>query len=221
MGFNNIINPQFTLSGYADIYRFLYMKYQIYAPTHGKDYSSQLMFNPNRRVTMYLRYRNSYREYGHNRDTIKQTYSRVKNNIRWQGNFTVSKNITLKTQVEYIHNHTDENKTGFMMYQDVTYRTIDKRFNTSLRYAWFNTDSYDERIYAYENDLLYVFSVPAYYYKGNRVYLMCSYKISNHVTAWLRIANTFYSNKETIGSGGEEIYGNNKTDVKAQVVIKL
>ena len=220
-GFNAILSPKFTLSGYADTYRFPYMKYQIYAPTRGNDYSLQLTFNPNRAITMYLRYRNAYREYGESSDTIKQTYSRIKNNIRWHGDFTVSKNIVLKTRAEYTHNQGKENKSGFMMYQDFIYRTANNRFTTAFRYAWFNTDSYDERFYAYENDLLYTFSVPAYYNKGNRVYLLFSYKISENITAWLRIANTFYSDKETIGSGGEEIYGNNKTDVKAQVVIKL
>jgi len=222
-GFNTIISPQFTLSGFADTYRFPYMKYQIYAPTQGNDYSLQLTYNPNRVVTMYLRYRNSYREYGESTDTIKQTYSRLKNNIRWHGDFTVSKNIILKTRAEYVYNQNQgrENKNGFMMYQDVVYRTSNNRFTTSLRYAWFNTDSYDERFYAYENDLLYTFSVPAYYYKGNRVYVVCSYKITNNITVWLRIANTSYSDREKIGSGGEEIYGNNKTDVKAQVIIKL
>ncbi|MCL2041159.1 MAG: helix-hairpin-helix domain-containing protein [Bacteroidales bacterium] len=222
-GFNTIISSKFTLSGYADTYRFPYMKYQIYAPTRGNDYSLQLTYNPNRVVTMYLRYRNTTREYGESSDTIKQTAPRTKNNIRWQGDFTVSKNIVLKTRAEYNHNQREskENTSGFMMYQDFVYRSSNSRFTTALRYAWFNTDSYDDRFYAYENDLLYTFSVPAYYYKGNRVYLLCSYKITENITAWLRIANTFYSDKNTIGSGGEEIYGNNKTDVKAQIIIKL
>jgi hypothetical protein len=220
-GFNAIISPQFTLSGFADTYRFPYFKYQIYAPTRGNDYSLQLNYKPNRAITMYLRYRNSYREYGESNDTIRQTYSRIKNNIRWHGDFTVSKNIVLKTRVEYNHTQSKENGNGFLMYQDFVFRSSDKRFTTSFRYAWFNTDSYNERFYAYENDLLYVFSVPAYYYKGNRVYVVSSYKISDNVTVYLRIANTFYSNRESIGSGGEEIYGNNKTDVKAQMVIKL
>jgi len=220
-GFNTIISSKFTLAGFADTYRFPYMRYQIYAPTSGNDYSLQLNYNPNRAITMYLRYRNSYREYGESSDTIKQTYSRIKNNIRWQGDFSVSRNIVLKTRAEYIHNQGKENKSGFMMYQDIIYRSTANRFTTAFRYAWFNTDSYDERFYAYENDLLYTFSVPAYYYNGNRVYIMFSYKITDNITAWLRIANTSYSNRESIGSGGEEIYGNNKTDVKAQVVIKL
>ena len=220
-GFNSIISSKFTFSGFADTYRFPYFKYQIYSPTRGNDYSLQLTYKPNRVITMYLRYRNTYREYGESSDTVRQTYSRTKNNLRWHGDFTVSKNIFLKTRAEYTHNQGKENKSGFMMYQDFVYRSTNNRFTTSFRYAWFNTDSYDERFYAYENDLLYTFSVPAYYYNGNRVYLMFSYKISEHITAWLRLANTFYSNKETIGSGGEEIYGNNKTDIKTQIIIKL
>jgi len=220
-GFNTILSSKFTLSGFADTYRFPFFKYQIYSPTRGNDYSLQLTFKPNRVINMYLRYRNSYREYGESSDTIRQTYSRIKNNIRWHGDFTVSKNIVLKTRAEYIHNQGKENKNGFMMYQDFIFRSSNSRFTTAFRYAWFNTDSYDERFYAYENDLLYVFSVPAYYYKGNRVYLLCSYKITDKITAWLRIANTFFSDRETIGSGGEEIDGNHKTDVKTQIIIKL
>ncbi|MDR0365107.1 MAG: helix-hairpin-helix domain-containing protein [Bacteroidales bacterium] len=220
-GFNAILSPMLTLSGCADAYRFPYFKYQIWSPTRGNDYSLQLNINPSRNVNMYLRYRNSYREYGYSGDVVHQTYDRIKHNLRWQGDFNISKNIALKTRLEYVHNKTSEHKNGFLMYQDVIYKSSNARFLTSFRYAWFNTDSYDERMYAYESDLLYTFSVPAYYYKGNRIYLMCSYKISDITAIWLRISNTHYTDRETIGSGGEEIYGNNRTEIKAQVVIKL
>lgn len=220
-GFNAILTPMLTLSGSADVFRFPYLKYQIWSPTRGSDYSLQLNINPARSVNLYLRYRNTYREYGLSGDVVRQTYDRKKHSVRLQGDFSVSRNITLKNRVEYVHNRTDENKNGFLMYQDVVFKTNNSRFSTSLRYAWFNTDSYDERMYAYESDLLYMFSVPAYYYKGNRVYLLCSYKITDKITVWLRIANTHYSDRESIGAGGEEIYGNNRTDARAQIVIKI
>jgi hypothetical protein len=220
-GFNAIISPQFTLAGYVDSYRFPYMKYQIYAPTHGNDCSLQLNFVPNRLLSMSLRYRNNYREYSDNNNVVKQTSGQRKNNIRWQGNFSVSKNIALKTNAEYVITNSNVQKEGFLMYQDFVYRTPNSRFTATFRYAWFNTDSYDERMYAYESDLLYIFSVPAYYYKGNRFYVMCSYKINEHITAWLRMSNTSYFDRQTIGSGGEEIYGNNKADIRAQIIIKL
>lgn len=216
-----LLNRLFTLSAYADVYRFPYLKYQIWASTRGNDYSVQLNMTPGRYVFMYLRYRNSLRELGVVENLIRRTAALTKHSIRWHGDFSITGNLTLKTRLEYIVTLSKERRNGFLMYQDITYRTKDTRFSSSLRYAWFNTDSYDERIYAYENDLLYVFSVPAYYYKGNRIYLLCSYKITKNITAWLRISNTFYSDRDSIGGGGEEIYGSNRTDVKVQIVMKI
>jgi hypothetical protein len=40
----------------------------------------------------------------------------------------------------------------------------------------FETDSYASRIYAFENDVLYAFSSPAYYGKGWGFYFIVNYK---------------------------------------------
>jgi hypothetical protein len=41
----------------------------------------------------------------------------------------------------------------------------------------FNTDDWDTRIYTYENDLLYSYSIPALYGRGSRNYLMADWRI--------------------------------------------
>ncbi len=64
-----------------------------------------------------------------------------------------------------------------MIFQDIQYSPRSFPLNLSARIAWFNTESYSSRIYAYENDLLYTFSVPAFG-KGLRNYLNLKYKIS-------------------------------------------
>jgi hypothetical protein len=83
--------------------------------------------------------------------------------------------------------------------------------------AYFNTDSYDSRIYAYENDVLYAVSFPAYYGKGWRYYLIGKMPISRNLDAWIRLAQTNVSDRATIGSGTSEIDGNRKTDLKVQL----
>jgi hypothetical protein len=47
------------------------------------------------------------------------------------------------------------------------------------RFCPFYTDDWDSRIYVYENDLLYSFSIPALYGKGSRSYIMTKWKISD------------------------------------------
>lgn len=220
-GFNAIVMPKVTLSGYADIMRFPYFKYNIFAPTIGNDFLLQANYTPTRYIMTYLRYRYRYRQKNDSDETAKRITDIEKHSIRLHGDFSVTKNITMKSRFEYVINTQKEKTNGFIMYADLNYKTLNGKFSASMRYAWFDTDTYDDRIYAYENDMLYQFTVPAYYYQGSRVYLLLSYKITDKLSCWLRISNSNFSNQETIGSNGETIYGNNKTEVKAQVSWKL
>ncbi|MCB0381252.1 MAG: hypothetical protein KDD24_08345, partial [Flavobacteriales bacterium] len=80
---------------------------------------------------------------------------------------------------------------------------------------------YNTRIYAYENDVLYSFSIPAYYNRGTRTYLTVRYKVKRGIDVWLRYGLTHYENLDIISSGLEEIVGNSKSDVKFQVRFKF
>ena len=112
-------------------------------------------------------------------------------------------------------------KNGYLIYQDVIWKPVKFPFSLTTRYALFDTDTFDERIYAYENDILYAFSVPAYYYKGSRVYLLLNYKISKHFECWLRYSRSWFSNVNSLGSGLDEISGNTRSELKAQIRYKF
>jgi hypothetical protein len=111
--------------------------------------------------------------------------------------------------------------SGYLIYQDIVWKNRSDKISLALRYSLFDTDSYDERIYAYENDVLYAFSVPVYYYKGNRGYIILRYKIISSISCWLRFSHTYFSNRSTIGSGLDEIEGNSKSEIKIQLRIKI
>ncbi len=108
-----------------------------------------------------------------------------------------------------------------MIFQDIQYSPRSFPLNLSARIAWFNTESYNSRIYAYENDLLYTFSVPAFFGKGLRNYLNLKYKISEKTEIWFKMANTWQSGAESISSGYNEITGPHKTEVKFQLRLKM
>ncbi len=65
------------------------------------------------------------------------------------------------------------------------------------------------------------FSIPAYYYKGSRFYVMLKYEISENIDFWLRLSQTYYSNKTTISSGTTKIDGNTYSEIKAQLKIRF
>ena len=91
----------------------------------------------------------------------------------------------------------------------------------SFRYGVFDTDSYNSRIYAYENDVLYYYSFPVYYSKATRTYIILKYTITKGIDIWLRYAQTYYTDKKTVSSGLNEIEGNKKSEVRAQVRFKF
>jgi hypothetical protein len=103
---------------------------------------------------------------------------------------------------------------GFLGYVEGSYDF--KRLSVDLRFQYFETNSYDSRIYVYESDVLYSYSIPAFYDKGTRCYFNLHYKLMRNFVIYLRLAQTVYSNKNTIGTGLDEISGNRKTEVKVQ-----
>ena len=86
----------------------------------------------------------------------------------------------------------DQKSKGFVAYQDLIYAPKSIPFKVQTRFAIFDTDDYDTRIYAYENDVLYAFSVPAYYGKGTRFYLNLNYKLNRTFNFWLRYSQTYF-----------------------------
>ena len=105
---------------------------------------------------------------------------------------------------------------GYVLSQDIVVRPKSSPFDLALRYAMFDTDSYDTRIYTFENNALYVFSAPAYYYQGSRAYFLVRYSFLHHCDLWFRLGTYLYSNKTVLSSGAEQINGNQKTDVTVQ-----
>lgn len=111
--------------------------------------------------------------------------------------------------------------SGYLLYQDIIYSLPFQSSAINLRYALFDTDSYNERIYTYESDVLYSFSVPSYYYKGSRIYLMLNYDFSRNISLWLRYSQSFYTNKASMGTRFDEIMGNTKSEIKVQLLLKI
>ncbi|MCB9335792.1 MAG: helix-hairpin-helix domain-containing protein [Flavobacteriales bacterium] len=217
---------KFILSAYYDQFSFPWLKYQVNAPSDGYQYLAQLTYKPSKKLEMYFRIKE--RKKGENTDIdltegIDYTVYRKQINYRYNVSYQISPSFKLKSRVELVNSHLDETpaEVGYLIYQDVIYQPMKSPFSFSFRYGIFETDSYNARIYAYENDVLYAFSIPAYYNRGTRTYLTVRYKVKRGIDLWLRYGLTYYDNVDVISSGLEEIQGNTKSEIKAQVRFKF
>ncbi len=224
--FSNII-----LKAYADFYRFPWIKYRVDAPSSGFDMLVQLNYILSPTAQMYLRYRTESRQQNHPDliAYIDPLIERTKHIIRFHVAYQVSASLQLRNRVEWntaycYHQNgiiNNESLSGFLIYQDFIYKPPSKPYQLIIRLALFDTDDYETRVYAYENDVLYASSVPAYYGQGTRIYLVGKIKIARFLDLWLKLAQTYYYDRNIIGTGLDQIQGKTKSEIRLQFRIKI
>ncbi|MBN1158237.1 MAG: hypothetical protein JXA61_02550 [Bacteroidales bacterium] len=217
--------PHWTVSAYADLYRFPWLRYQASAPSSGSDYLATLGFAPDRNIEMQLRFKrersqeNSVSEDQYVKDLICSVYT----GLRYHFSYRVSDMLQLRTRLEFVtvkKEETDPDQ-GFMFYEDVVCHFRKIPAILYFRYAWFDTDHYSSRIYIYEQQTLSSFTGTPLYDEGYRTYIMMRYNCTNMLSCWIRLARTSYSDRTTIGTGHDEIFSSKKHEIKFQVVIRI
>lgn len=213
--------PKWTILAYYDLYEFSWLKYRVSSPTTGRDYFSQIEFNPTKDVSIYIRYKDEKKPENSTIEKIKTPIDVSKKQYRLHLSAKLNANWEVRNRFELSEYKKISKENGYLIYQDIIYKHSRLPFTTSIRYALFDTDSYNSRIYAYENDILYAFSIPAYFNKGSRFYLNFRYKFNRATSLYLRYARTQYSNSEKIGSGNSEISGDTKSELKLQLKLSF
>lgn len=212
-----------TLSAYADLFRFDWMRYRVDAPSSGQEYSAQLVYNVSRRGDIIFGYRKMVNPMNYSLLTEKanQIGESERNYYRLQFNYEALPWLRLQSRVEFTQREAPQKnkEVGYLMYQGFQIKSLKRDMNVSFRYLLFDTDSYDTRLYAFEQDVPYSFSIPGFSGQGSRFYVLLNSKFSRNFSVILRFAQTWYSDRSVVSSGLDEIDGNKKSDVK--VVLKL
>jgi hypothetical protein len=223
-GITMLLTKNLSLTGYLDYYRFPWLRYLVDAPSRGRDFQLQANYSPSSTLSMHLRFRTRKKQQNHNQGSFySQPLITVdKHDWRFFISCQVTAELTLRSRIDYVLVRSPKKiSKGYLMYQDLLYRPLELPFNLTFRYALFDTDGFESRIYTYENDVYYAFSIPSYSGSGQRIYLMIKGKPCKGLDIWIRLARTIYSNRKSIGTGCDEIAGNKKTEIRVQAVLKL
>jgi hypothetical protein len=210
-----------SISAYADMYKSGWIKYTTAAPSHGYEIFAQADFNISRKLQFYIRYKEEEKDkkfrVGQKYENLSEQFRKSRLHIHYQPREAV----ILKLRLEHVFYHGLKTEHGFLLFQDVQWVPASLPVHLSARLAWFHTDSYNSRIYAWENDLLYSFSIPALFGEGFRAYLYLKYRIGKKTDVWFKFSETLYPGAGTVGTGYNEIHGNRKTEVKFQLRVKI
>ena len=220
-----VITPssRLELSAYADVFQFPGLKFRVDGPSKGYEVSSQLSYSLSKRIKATIRYRLENKEENDDEANAINFLQQVrKQNYRGELVYKINDAVQLKNRIEVVdYKKGATQEWGYLMSQDLSYNSLVSKLSGNFRFAIFDTKGFDSRIYAYENDVLYGYSIPALQNKGIRFYVNCRYRLTRSADLWLRYAVTSYYNIDEIGSGLEKIAGNRKSEIKAQIRLKF
>ena len=197
------LNSKFTLTAYADLIRYPWLRYRVDAPSLAKDYLAQLNYKPDKKNEIYLRYRRRQNVLNSSNDEAYVTSPAplLQENWRIHAAYQAHPNVQMRTRAEWsVYSNADGTSNGFMVYQDINYKRIGSRITYSLRYALMDSPNWNTRIYAYENDVLYAFSILPYYGRGSRVYGMIKVDVARGIDFWARYGAFLYDQTREISS---------------------
>ena len=180
LGFEVTRLRKWRFSGYADVFYFSGVKYGIpQAGTIGYDVLGEAKYsvisNQHSAIGASLRLR--ARKKG-----ATSTYS-ARAQFDWsKGEWS----LRTTADANYVTSY------GVSLAQDVAYSFSRVPLALRLRAQFFDARNWDNRIYLYEHDVLYAFSIPASYGLGGRAYLCLKWQAHPHIALYCRLSETIY-----------------------------
>lgn len=206
-----------TIDAYYDQFKFPYATFDNPLPSIGNELLLAYRYRIFRGFETYVRYQFENKEITDQVDNEYKLFKRKRHKLRVEFNYTISKQLRLRSRVEnVIVNLPHITENGFLIFQDIRGK-LNNELDIYGRMILFNTDSYESRIYQFENDLLGVMTNPALFGKGLKWYLLLKYRLLSHFTISLKYSELIKPDAKTLGSGMSEINGNLESKVGLQV----
>lgn len=206
---------------YYDQFRFPYSTFENPLPSSGSELMFDLRSKPQNKVETNLRFKIEKKEVNENINNLESLVQRLRQAVRGEINYEISKQLRLRTRVELSSYKIDEinvSELGYLVFQDVRFYPIGN-LSVDGRIIFFQTDSFNSAVYEFENDLPGILSSTAMYGKGVRWYLLAKYKPVKFISFALKYAETYKPLEKILGSGLSEINNNldNKVSFQAEI----
>ncbi len=207
-GLNLRLDARWLISGYYDIFRFPWARFQVTSPGSGDEYLAELQYKPNKKTLFYARIRHQSKESNISEESNTQQIQIEKiRYLRLHLDYALGPELSAKTRVEMSKFQNINSKYyGSVIFQDIQLKR--KNWSLSARMAVFHIEDFDARIYAFEQDVPFSFSVFSMSKSGYRSYLMLQSNLTRHFEGWLRAEYTMYPQEKNLGSGLDMTEGN-------------
>jgi hypothetical protein len=192
------------ISGGFDIQHYPWLKYRCSAPSAGIKKELKVRYLPTDKLTFEVSY--YYRMSMIDSSGVSGIPAQdeiITRKVKGSARYLLSDCLTLMSCTEFVTVNPSGSK-GVLLSQDINYRPDKSPFSFWFRYCIFTTDSWESRLYLYENDLLYSYSIPALSGKGSRSYLMVKWDISHFAEMRIKYGITTIASTENSVRNNDE-----------------
>lgn len=208
-------DKRWKINGYYDYFSFPWLRYRVYAPSKGYEWLARVSYQPTRNLVAFLQIREEQKDRNlpdsgdPSLPYLVQPINKINGLLSLETH--VTKDFFLRSRILMSRVKIEDNIThGLMILQDVQYGQ--NKWRLTGRIALFDAETYDNRLYAFENNVLWTFSIPAFAGQGMRYYLLGQYQFTPKLTAYFRFSRTSYTDRDVISSGLQRIDGPFQTD---------
>lgn len=193
------IKPRSTIriSTYVDIISYPWLRYQIDAPSNASDYFIQLEYKPKRNIEWVMRFKKSYTmENGNvnNQTTLTQIQQ---DQLRCQVSIDGDPiSLALRCDLNHFNKEGNITQTGMSIFFNASLHFPHKPWSLQARLGYFDIDSYDNRVFAFEQDVLYKNTLSSVWGTGWRFYMNGKYSLNKHITLFAKIGSTQQATKD-------------------------
>ena len=223
IGFDVTRLAKWRFSGYGDIFYFSGPKYGIQkSPTIGYDAMFEAQYHQS--GNWWLSGRLRAKQKG-DLSTYSTRFQFDWNQGGWSLRTTAEANITNDKSLST--NHQSKIPYGLSIAQDIAYdfqspmSNVQCPISLRLRLQAFDAREWDNRIYCYEHDVLYAFSIPAVYGLGGRAYLCLKWQIIKQLALYFRVSETLYARDWYIEKHPSSPITNHKSQIPSRTDLHL
>lgn len=215
------------LYGYADRYHFPFARSGSRQSSHGRDHLVRIQAQSPQKLKAYVLLRQEINEeefLRKNERGVPQFTLGERKQTKWRVHieYNVSPDLRVRSRIQWNRYRSAEGERtyGWLLFKDVRFR-IKKRLRVDARITFFDTQSYDSRVYQYESDLLYVFSSMMLNGRGERRYVNLKYELHKSIDLWFKYGITIYEDRRSVGSGLNEVPGNRINEIGFQIRLQF
>ena len=212
-----------SIRAYMDHYLFPWVQFAVPRPARGFDALLYAEHRPRRWLTVYVQARSETKEQSQRIQVegdriLDGVGEETRQSIRLHGTYQFSNKLEVRARIEGVRFMAPQQTDlwGTILYQDVRWRPY-SWLQVDTRLAFFETDSFEARVFAFEHDLLYTFAVPAFSGRGQRTYMLINVTPFSGFRVQMKAAVTYFEDVRSVGSGLDETNGNRLRDLRVQL----